>query len=108
MEQVLIKLAAAVGLIALNFAGISLAQYFRTMVFLDAVGTAMAGMKYGPLDGFLVGLATNLVIGWLLFRPFLYFAPINALCGIVWGYIGIYFPVPTGADIQLILYILVV
>jgi energy-coupling factor transport system substrate-specific component len=92
IDTLLIPLAIGISLIVLNFAGLTIAHYFGTMVFLDTVGTAMAGMAFGPWQGALIGLLTNVVIGALLFRSYLKFAYVNVICGFAWGLIGNTFP----------------
>jgi hypothetical protein len=108
IDTILVPAAVGISLIVLNFGGLTLAHYFSTMVFLDTVGTAIAGVAFGPWQGAVVGLLTNVVIGLLLFRPYLNFFYVNVLCGIVWGVIGQHFPVAPDSDIKIIVYILAV
>jgi len=93
-------------LILLNILGSLAATYFETLIFLDTLGTAVAGLIFGPLAGVLVGLVTNLLLGLLsgfaAYRKFFY---VNAVCGLTWGFMP---TVPPGPGRNIILYILVV
>jgi energy-coupling factor transport system substrate-specific component len=106
--QPLITLSVAIALIVLNFVGASLAEYFSTMVFLDTVGTAMAAMAFGWWQAAVIGVVTNLAIGWLLFPTYRWFWHVNGLCALAWAYITFRFPIVTSSDIHVILYILAV
>ena len=88
-------LTVGIALIAFNVIGLELANYFSTMVFFDTLGTAIAGLAFGPLAGASVGLITNLAIGLKFHQPYLKFMHVNVLCGLAWGLIGHYFPLTT-------------
>ncbi|MGH6850329.1 MAG: hypothetical protein ACREDD_07770 [Methylocella sp.] len=109
MDPILVEVTAVISgvvLVVLNFLGAKAAQYFGTMVFLDTVGTAIAGLQFGPLEGAVVGFVTNLATGKLLFPGYWRFFYVNVVCGLVWGFIGKYFS-PTSSDVQLSIFILV-
>jgi hypothetical protein len=101
-------LGALVGiaLIVFNVIGLELANYFGTMVFFDTLGTAIAGLAFGPWAGAGVGLATNLVIGLKLHRPYLEFLHVNVLCGVAWGLIAWRFPLAPSSEQEVGLYII--
>ncbi len=99
-------LAVGVSLMVFNVAGLLVANYFGTIVFLDTVGTAIAGLAFGPWAGAAVGLATNVVIGALLFPPYLKFFYVNVVCGFAWGLVAKFFPLALGSDVQIAQYIL--
>lgn len=53
------------GLAVLNAVGLAFANYFGTLVFLDTLATAMAGLScvpFGVFSGAIVGLVTNLLL----------------------------------------------
>jgi len=100
--QALVTVSVAVALIVLNFLGASVAEYFSTMVFLDTVGTAMAATAFGWWQGLVVGLVTNLTIGWLLFPTYRWFSHVNVLCALTWAYVAFRFPVALDSDIHVI------
>jgi hypothetical protein len=101
-------LVASVGiaLIVFNIIGLELANYFGTMVFFDTLGTAVAGLAFGPWAGAAVGLATNLVIGLKLHRPYINFLHVNVLCGVAWGLIASRFPLAPSSEQDVGLYII--
>lgn len=105
------------GLALVNVVGLWFANYFRLLIFLDTVATAVAAVYFGvhqpwgPLSGAvagaLVGLATNLVTGWK-YPVYIRFAHVNVLCGIAWGLLPILSPMPSAdaQDTTILLYIL--
>jgi hypothetical protein len=95
-------------MLVLNVGGLFAANFFETLVFLDTVGTAMAGLAYGPFAGVIVGLITNLVIGGprTSYRPYIYFTHVNIVCGALWGFAGWYLPPAFHSETQIVLYIL--
>lgn len=106
----LVVLANAALMLVLNVGGLIAANFFETLVFLDTVGTAMAGLAYGPVAGMIVGLITNLVISgsWTSYRPYVWFTHVNVLCGLLWGLAGWYLPPAFRSETQIVLYILLV
>jgi hypothetical protein len=97
-------------MLVLNIGGLIAANFFETLVFLDTVGTAMAGLAYGPWAGMTVGLLTNLAISGpgTSYRPYFWFTHVNVLCGLLWGWFGWYRPPAFGPETQTVLYILLV
>ena len=104
----LIVLANAALMLVLNVGGLIAANFFETLVFLDTVGTAMAGLAYGPLAGMIVGLITNLVISGSTtsYRRYIWFTHVNVVCGLLWGLVGWYIPPAFHSETQIVLYIL--
>ena len=49
--------------ILINFLGVQLARWLNLPLFLDIVGTALAGALGGVIPGIIVGFFTNLVNG---------------------------------------------
>lgn len=105
------------GLAVVNVIGLWFANYFRLLIFLDTVATAVAGIYFGVIQpwgtlsgvwaGITVGVATNLITGWK-YRAYLKFLHVNALCGVVWGLIPMFWvlPPPSGPETTIVLYIL--
>ncbi len=60
----------------------------RRLLYLDMLGTALAGIALGPWWGASVGLVTNLLLYFMLPESpsLLYFAVVNILGGLYWGY----------------------
>jgi hypothetical protein len=105
------------GLALINVVGLWFANYFRLLIFLDTLATAVAGVYFGVhqpwgaasgvIAGALVGLATNLVTGWK-YPVYLRFAHVNVLCGIAWGLLPIVNPLPpsSATETAVLIYIL--
>lgn len=75
-----------VGSVAVNVAGRFLVDLLGLRLYLDMIGTAFAALALGPWWGVLVGLATN-VAGTAPSGPdSLWFAPVNMVGALVWGY----------------------
>ncbi len=106
----LVSLANGALMLVLNVGGLVAANFFETLVFLDTVGTAMAGLAYGPIAGMALGLITNLVISGpsTSYRPYIWFTHVNVLCGLLWGLAGWYMPLAFWPETQTVLYILLV
>jgi energy-coupling factor transport system substrate-specific component len=85
----IIVIIAYVGIVIfgvlLNLALAKLAEFFGTIVFLDAAGTAAAALICGPWIGALVGLLTSGVNALVLFRGYGWFFYVSAACGFLWG-----------------------
>lgn len=70
--------------IAINFVGGQIVTLLKLPLYLDVIGTILAGALAGPLAGALVGLVTNLILG--ITNPVLIpFALVNVAVGIVAG-----------------------
>jgi uncharacterized membrane protein len=52
----LLVISIGVSLVVFNFFGVWIARYFSTLFFLDTVGTAIAGLKFGVLAGVLIAI----------------------------------------------------
>ncbi|ABO35414.1 signal transduction histidine kinase, LytS [Methanococcus maripaludis C5] len=70
-----------------NIIGAQLVNVFQLPAFLDSVGTILAAVLMGPILGALVGLMTNIVLGFLVSHGAFYFAIVNILIGLITGYI---------------------
>lgn len=85
-----------VGLPVLNLTGLWFANYFGTLVFLDTIATAMAGLacnQLGFFAGAIVGVLSNLMIAWnAKFAAYRKFLHVNLLCGLAWAGIAYRYP----------------
>ncbi len=70
--------------IAINLVGGQLAIMLKLPVFLDAIGTIIAGALCGPVPGMMVGLITNLINA-ISLPTILGYAIINVVFGLVAG-----------------------
>lgn len=68
--------------IAINLVGGQLAIMLKLPVFLDAIGTIIAGALCGPVPGMMVGLITNLINA-ISLPTILGYAIINVVFGLV-------------------------
>jgi hypothetical protein len=105
----LLVISIGVSLVVFNFFGVWIARYFSTLFFLDTVGTAIAGLKFGVLAGVLIAilsLSQFLIVK--SFRQYLKFFYVPIVSGLIWGVIKDYYPVPSGPELMLISYIFVV
>lgn len=61
----------------------------RNLLYLDMLGTALAGIALGPWWGASVGLVTNMLLYYLLptSPSLLVFALVNVFGGLYWGYV---------------------
>ena len=74
-------------MIAINVISSFLAA--NTPVWMDTIGSMLAGVIVGPFNGLVVGLLTN-VFKWLTFDPFaLPYAIVNAAIGLVAGLLAV-------------------
>jgi hypothetical protein len=95
----LLVIAIGVSLVVFNFFGVWIARYFSTLFFLDTVGTAIAGLKFGVLASVLIAilsLSQFLIVK--SFRQYLKFFYVPVVSGLIWGVIKDYYPVPSGKD----------
>ena len=104
----LLSIATAISLIVFNFFGAWVARYFSTMFFLDTVGTAIAGLKFGMWPAVVIAVISQFLIGKLLFYQYLKFFYVTAVSGLIWGVIKERYSAPSGTDITLIFYIFAV
>ena len=70
----------------LNVIGGTVAGALKLPIFLDMIGTAVVAMTIGPWWGALVGVITNLTMGFLTGPVSIPFAACNVVGALVWGY----------------------
>ncbi|MEK8131027.1 CD3073 family putative ECF transporter S component [Paenibacillus filicis] len=78
-------LAVAINVIA----GTVIGSLKIPFLFLDTIGTIFIAVVYGPFWGMLVGILTNLVLGVTKSYTSIPFAVVNALVGLIVGYIAV-------------------
>ncbi len=71
--------------VVMNAAGAQLALTLRLPVYLDSIGTVMAGAMLGPVYGMMPSLLSGLVLGMTIDIYSLYFAPAGMLVGLMSG-----------------------
>ena len=69
----------------MNVIGGTVAGALKLPIFLDMIGTAVVAMTIGPWWGALVGVITNLTMGFLTGPVLIPFA-CNVVGALVWGY----------------------
>ena len=70
----------------LNVIGGTVASALKLPIFLDMIGTAVVAMTLGPWWGALVGVITNLTLGFVTGPVSIPFAACNVVGALVWGY----------------------
>src|SRR6056300_10830 len=70
----------------LNVIGGTVAGALKLPIFLDMIGTAVVAMTIGPWWGALVGVITNLTMGFISGPVSIPFAACNVVGALVWGY----------------------
>jgi hypothetical protein len=76
-------------LIAINIAGGQLAKALRLPIYLDSIGTVMAGALLGPWGGMLTGLLSNTIWTLIGLDSFAYaFAIVAGVIGLIAGLAG--------------------
>ena len=70
----------------LNVIGGTVAGALKLPIFLDMIGTAVVAMTIGPWWGSLVGVITNLTMGFVTGPVSIPFAACNVVGALVWGY----------------------
>lgn len=87
-KTVIITLGALA--VAINvIAGTVVGSLKIPFLFLDTVGTIFMSALFGPLWGMLVGILTNLVLGVTKSYTSIPFAVVNAIAGLVVGWISV-------------------
>lgn len=71
--------------VVMNAAGAQLALTLRLPIYLDSIGTVMAGAMLGPVYGMLPSLLSGLVLGMTIDIYSFYFAPAGMLVGLMSG-----------------------
>ena len=84
-SQAVLRLTAAAFCIVLNMAGAYLALLFRLPVYLDSLGTVLAGALMGPWYGLAAGLGSGILTGITSDIYALYFAPVGMITGVMSG-----------------------
>jgi energy-coupling factor transport system substrate-specific component len=75
--------------IAINIAGGQLVKALRLPIYLDSIGTVLAGALLGPWVGLLTGALSNIIwTGIGLDQYALTFAPVAAIIGLLAGFAG--------------------
>ncbi|GKQ43437.1 ABC transporter permease [Companilactobacillus sp. RD055328] len=73
--------------VAINIVGFQICQLLRLPIFLDSIGTILAGAIAGPWVGMATGILTNLVNG--IFNPiFLAYMPTSIFIGLITGFLA--------------------
>ena len=80
-----LKLSVTALCIALNMIGGTIALWLKLPVYLDSVGTILAGGLLGPLYGGAAGLGSALLCGFTSDVYALYFMPVGAITGLMAG-----------------------
>ena len=70
----------------LNVIGGTVAGALKLPIFLDMIGTAVVAMTIGPWWGALVGVITNVTMGFLTGPVSIPFAAGNVVGALIWGY----------------------
>ncbi len=71
--------------VVMNAAGAQLALTLRLPVYLDSIGTILAGAMLGPVYGMLPSLLSGIVLGMTIDIYSLYFAPAGMIVGLMSG-----------------------
>ncbi len=71
--------------VVMNVAGAQLALTFRLPIYLDSIGTVMAGAMLGPFYGMIPSLLSGVALGMTIDIYSLYFAPSGMLVGLMAG-----------------------
>ncbi len=69
----------------INVAGGQLALTFRLPVYLDSIGTILAGIWMGPVFGMVPNLVSGVILGLTTDVYSLYFAPVGMITGFMAG-----------------------
>ncbi|WP_055071250.1 ECF transporter S component [Clostridium massiliamazoniense] len=81
------KLALMAIGIAINVIGPFLAMTFRIPIYLDAIGTNLIAMLFGPVEGVIVGVVGSLLCGVTFDVSSIWYAPVQIFNGIVIAYL---------------------
>lgn len=81
-----VVLVVLLGSVAVNLLGRVLVDLLGLPVYLDMIGTAFTAILLGPWWGALVGVSTNAVGVIPSGTDSLWFAPVNVVGALVWGY----------------------
>lgn len=81
------KLALMAIGIAINVVGPFIAMTFRIPIYLDAIGTNLVAMMFGPVEGVIVGVLGSLLCGFTFDPSSIWYAPVQIFNGIVIAYL---------------------
>ncbi|WP_236683316.1 CD3073 family putative ECF transporter S component [Neomoorella thermoacetica] len=84
-----VKLAIISTGIAINIIGSMVSSTVKLPIFLDSVGTMLAAVLLGPWPGALTGLLGNIIQGVLTDPASIPFGVVNAVIGLVVGYLSL-------------------
>ncbi|GAF25267.1 predicted membrane protein [Moorella thermoacetica Y72] len=84
-----VKLAIISTGIAINIIGSIVASAVKLPIFLDSIGTMLAAVLLGPWLGALTGLVGNIIQGVLTDPANIPFGIVNAVIGLVVGYLSL-------------------
>lgn len=87
MKKVKTKTITLIALaVALNYVGSTLALILRLPIYLDSIGTILAGTLLGPLGGALTATISSILSGVTFDLFALYYLPDGLLTGLLAGY----------------------
>ncbi|OIQ58436.1 CD3073 family putative ECF transporter S component [Neomoorella thermoacetica] len=84
-----VKLAIISTGIAINIIGSMVSSTVKLPIFLDSIGTMLAAVLLGPWPGALTGLLGNIIQGVLTDPASIPFGVVNAVIGLVVGYLSL-------------------
>lgn len=73
--------------ISINYIGGTIALALRLPIYLDTIGTIMISALLGPLPGMITGLLSGIISGITTDVVALYFIPVQAIIGIIAGFL---------------------
>ncbi|MGL5615416.1 MAG: ECF transporter S component [Sarcina sp.] len=81
------KLALMAIGIAINVIGPFIAMTFNIPIYLDAIGTNLIAMMFGPVEGVIVGVVGSLLCGFTFDVSSIYYAPVQIFNGLIIAYL---------------------
>jgi len=87
-KKVLYLSTVPVGIV-INVIGGQIATFLKLPIFLDSVGTVLSGFLLGPIGGALVGLFTNIILGFLVDPTYIPFSIVNIVIGLLSGFVAV-------------------
>ncbi|KRM22305.1 ECF transporter S component [Latilactobacillus graminis] len=73
--------------IALNYVGANIALFLHLPLYLDSIGTILAGTLFGPIGGVLTAAGSGLISGITTDLFALYYLPVGLLTGCLSGWL---------------------
>lgn len=83
-----LKLCMLAMAVCINVAGGQLALMLRLPIYLDSIGTILAGLWMGPFCGMIPNLLSGVLLGMTTDIYSLYFAPVGMITGLMAGIAG--------------------